>query len=715
MTANYTEYFQKVFEKYATVDHSTGASFMDLQAFTESFQFPQAELKLTKMFPLLFEIADSNNNGKLTNDEFITFQKTLFKSISPYNLICLLFDKNQTGYIQLSEFKKNATENFGFFESFFAGSSTLSDTLSKPDSSSRGSSLHSGNWKNYFSNAQKLTYAEFSQLLGDFQREAPSYMFAKYDTGNTGRIKSADFEAILNNLSPIEISDQMLSKFSNLGERGYITYPTYSAIVHILERLGAISVVSKNAINTCKENGYITKPEFAKIAQEAGYSKFFTPLELKTIFALSSDDSINGGDWEDFTPDRIPVKNLKIFADQSYDGLFSFLDLDVDKKWDIISNNQLSSDQSIPTPQYARPYFRETMFQSYNFIIGAIAGGIGATAVYPIDLVKTRMQNQRSSVVGQVLYRNGWDCFKKVLANEGSKGLYRGLGPQLIGVAPEKAIKLTVNDLVRRKFTNPDTKGISKAAEILAGATAGGCQVVFTNPLEVVKIQLQVQGEILKASAVTVARMGQTQSPAKLGAVAIVKELGLLGLYRGVGACLLRDIPFSAIYFPAYAAIKRDYYHEGKRTLKAHELLFAGAAAGIPAAYITTPADVIKTRLQVKTQPGQVPYKGIVDAALRIYREEGLRAFMKGGVQRILRSSPQFGVTLLCYEIFHKNVPFPDQLFQLESTTTQNTSLPSSEKVPMKFGILQAERTLRLLQKFDYKFGSIPKPSNQLE
>lgn len=71
---------------------------------------------------------------------------------------------------------------------------------------------------------------------------------------------------------------------------------------------------------------------------------------------------------------------------------------------------------------------------------------IGATAVYPIDLVKTRIQNQRTgSYVGELMYKNSFDCFKKVVRHEGILGLYRGLGPQLIGVAPEKAIKLTVS------------------------------------------------------------------------------------------------------------------------------------------------------------------------------------------------------------------------------------------------------------------------------
>lgn len=80
------------------------------------------------------------------------------------------------------------------------------------------------------------------------------------------------------------------------------------------------------------------------------------------------------------------------------------------------------------------------------------------------------MQNQRTgSYIGELMYRNSFDCFKKVIRHEGVVGLYRGLLPQLVGVCPEKAIKLTVNDLVRDKLST--LKGdIALQAEIIAGA-----------------------------------------------------------------------------------------------------------------------------------------------------------------------------------------------------------------------------------------------------
>uniref|UniRef100_UPI00398F320F electrogenic aspartate/glutamate antiporter SLC25A12, mitochondrial-like n=1 Tax=Pristiophorus japonicus TaxID=55135 RepID=UPI00398F320F len=294
----------------------------------------------------------------------------------------------------------------------------------------------------------------------------------------------------------------------------------------------------------------------------------------------------------------------------------------------------------------SRPLWLQAAESAYRFTLGSIAGAVGATAVYPIDLVKTRMQNQRStgSFIGELMYKNSFDCFQKVVRYEGFFGLYRGLLPQLLGVAPEKAIKLTVNDFVRDKFFQRDGS-IPLPAEILAGGCAGASQVIFTNPLEIVKIRLQVAGEI-------------TTGP-RVSALSVMRDLGFLGLYKGAKACFLRDIPFSAIYFPVYAHTKLAFADEQGR-LGALQLLTAGAIAGIPAASLVTPADVIKTRLQVAARAGQTTYSGVTDCFRKILKEEGPRALWKGAGARVCRSSPQFGVTLVTYELLQRwlNVDF---------------------------------------------------------
>jgi solute carrier family 25 aspartate/glutamate transporter 12/13 len=95
--------------------------------------------------------------------------------------------------------------------------------------------------------------------------------------------------------------------------------------------------------------------------------------------------------------------------------------------------------------------------------------------------------------------------------------------------------------------------------------------------LEIVKIRLQMQGETAR-----LATLAGKEPPPPTTALNIVKELGAVGLYRGATACFLRDIPFSAIYFPAYAAAKESLTNmddgiPGKT--KPHHLLLSGTIA----------------------------------------------------------------------------------------------------------------------------------------
>lgn len=219
---------------------------------------------------------------------------------------------------------------------------------------------------------------------------------------------------------------------------------------------------------------------------------------------------------------------------------------------------------------------------------------------------------------------------------------------------------------------------------------------MFTNPLEIVKIRLQVQGELAKKS----------DAVPKRSAMWIVRNLGILGLYKGASACLLRDVPFSAIYFPTYNHLKRDMFGETQqKKLGIIQLLTAGAIAGMPAAYLTTPCDVIKTRLQVEARKGDVVYNGLTDCARKIWKQEGFRAFFKGGPARILRSSPQFGFTLAAYEVLSKLLPFGEEAeLQHSAAGKMEPGVGLREaKAPLPY--LRSRNALKILLDLDNSFG----------
>ena len=225
-----------------------------------------------------------------------------------------------------------------------------------------------------------------------------------------------------------------------------------------------------------------------------------------------------------------------------------------------------------------------------------------------------------------------------------------------------------------------------------------GISQIFTNPLEIVKIRLQVQGEVAKTLEGTPRR----------SAMWIVKNLGLVGLYKGASACLLRDVPFSAIYFPTYNHLKRDLFGEGpNKKLGVLQLLTAGAIAGMPAAYLTTPCDVIKTRLQVEARKGETKYNGLRHCAKTVYREEGFKAFFKGGPARILRSSPQFGFTLAAYEVLQKLLPMPGSEAAEGGKPSSGHVEPGvglqAAKVPLPY--LRSRNALKIILDLDENFG----------
>lgn len=113
-------------------------------------------------------------------------------------------------------------------------------------------------------------------------------------------------------------------------------------------------------------------------------------------------------------------------------------------------------------------------------------------------MVKTRLMNQTTSSIGSagvVVYNGVIDCFRKIMKVEGIAGLYRGLPANLVGITPEKAIKLAGNDFFRsffgklyfksegvaNKSTNP--RQLPIFLEMLAGGCAGAVQVIATNPM----------------------------------------------------------------------------------------------------------------------------------------------------------------------------------------------------------------------------------------
>ncbi|XP_003705231.1 mitochondrial glutamate carrier 1 [Megachile rotundata] len=283
-----------------------------------------------------------------------------------------------------------------------------------------------------------------------------------------------------------------------------------------------------------------------------------------------------------------------------------------------------------------------------KIINGGIAGIIGVSVVFPLDLVKTRLQNQVVGPNGERMYKSMFDCFKKTYKAEGYFGMYKGSGVNILLITPEKAIKLTANDTFRHYLSTGPGQKLPLEREMLAGGLAGACQIIVTTPMELLKIQMQDAGRVAMAAK----KAGQ--SVPKVSAVSLTKDLlrkrGILGLYQGTGATALRDVTFSVIYFPLFARLndigpKRE---DGSSVFWCSFL--AGCAAGSTAALSVNPFDVVKTRLQViKKAPGEPTYNGVLDCISKTLKNEGPTAFFKGGACRMIVIAPLFGIAQTVY------------------------------------------------------------------
>ncbi|XP_023675484.1 mitochondrial glutamate carrier 1 isoform X2 [Paramormyrops kingsleyae] len=245
------------------------------------------------------------------------------------------------------------------------------------------------------------------------------------------------------------------------------------------------------------------------------------------------------------------------------------------------------------------------------------------------------------------------DCLIKTIRSEGYFGMYRGAAVNLTLVTPEKAIKLAANDFFRHHLSK-DGQKLTLLKEMLAGCGAGTCQVIVTTPMEMLKIQLQDAGRLEAQRKLMPEAAGKSVGAKSPTAMQLTRDLlrskGIAGLYKGLGATLLRDVPFSVIYFPLFANLNDLGKRGAEGPAPFYVSFISGCIAGSTAAVAVNPVDVIKTRLQSLTRGSEEDtYSGVTDCIRKILQREGPTAFLKGAYCRALVIAPLFGIAQVVY------------------------------------------------------------------
>lgn len=280
------------------------------------------------------------------------------------------------------------------------------------------------------------------------------------------------------------------------------------------------------------------------------------------------------------------------------------------------------------------------------------AAGIAQLLVgHPFDTVKVVMQTSATDT-------SALGAARAVVGSRGLLGFYRGMAAPLATVAAYNAIVFGTWGAVERVLS-PSGTPLTSAQAVLAGSMAGVPVSLLAAPTELLKCRLQAQGGARPppGAAYTAAdvRAGRAlfNGPLQVMRSVLAHEGGVLGLYRGLGATLLREVPGNAAYFGFYDACKAALAAaQGipQEQLGAGSLLVAGGVGGASFWAFTYPIDVIKSRMQTQNPFAADRFRGIWDCGQRLYREGGRRALYRGYTPCLMRSVPANAVAFLTFE-----------------------------------------------------------------
>ncbi|MCJ1464661.1 hypothetical protein MMC07_003274 [Pseudocyphellaria aurata] len=307
-----------------------------------------------------------------------------------------------------------------------------------------------------------------------------------------------------------------------------------------------------------------------------------------------------------------------------------------------------------------------------HFVAGGLGGMTSAVLTAPLDVLKTRLQSDfyQSQIAASrtargiappaalslprtalLHFNETFQILFSIHRVEGSRALFKGLGPNLTGVVPARAINFYTYGNGKRIISQHFNGGNEAAwVHLCAAATAGMVTGTVTNPIWLVKTRLQLD----KSHAEKTGSISNRRYRNSLDCIMqTVRKEGIRGLYRGLSASYL-GVSESTLQWVSYERIK--LYLKNRES----ELLASGrdwtlwdqtvswggkvGAAGIAklfAAVITYPHEVVRTRLrQAPLQDGRLKYTGLVQCFKVVWKEEGMASFYGGLTPHLLRVVP---------------------------------------------------------------------------
>ncbi|XP_034386951.1 calcium-binding mitochondrial carrier protein SCaMC-1 [Cyclopterus lumpus] len=175
-----------------------------------------------------------------------------------------------------------------------------------------------------------------------------------------------------------------------------------------------------------------------------------------------------------------------------------------------------------------------------RFLAGSLAGATAQTAIYPMEVMKTRLTLRKT---GQ--YSGMFDCAKQILKKEGVKAFFKGYVPNLLGIIPYAGIDLAVYESLKNFWLSRYAKDSANPGILVllgCGTLSSTCGQLASYPLALIRTRMQAQASL----------EGSEQLPMNLMVKKILKKEGFFGLYRGILPNFMKVIPAVSISYVVY-------------------------------------------------------------------------------------------------------------------------------------------------------------------
>lgn len=272
-----------------------------------------------------------------------------------------------------------------------------------------------------------------------------------------------------------------------------------------------------------------------------------------------------------------------------------------------------------------------------NFMLSGVAAAVSKTAAAPIERVKLLVQNQHEMIKQGRLdkpYSGVVDCTMRTFKNEGVLPFWRGNLANVIRYFPTQALNFAFKDSIKAMFkTSKDAGQVEKFSKnILSGGCAGSLSLMFVYSLDYCRTRLANDA---KAKGKEREFNGMIDVYVKT-----FKSDGFTGLYRGFTISCVGIFIYRGMYFGLYDSLKPIFLGDTNSVILSFLL---GWGVTITAGLMSYPIDTIRRRMMM-TSGQAVKYKGSVDCAVQILKNEGFMSMMKGAGANILRGVAGAGV-----------------------------------------------------------------------